>query len=423
MNNDFNIIYRPVILDQVLGNSNLKLLLKSAIMKDSLRPISLFTGLPGTGKSTFAKVTALALQCPNTKNGIPCLECEICKSTISELFLQNKSCNNIHNYNMAAENRKGDAEELISMLKYRKSPKYKKNIYILEEPQNMSPEAQDTLLTTFEYLPKDTHIIFCTTDLHKMKKALISRAQPVYRVEPPNTPELVNYLANICTKNGIILDEDYSALRVLARAHSNITRDCMETLQLITQTHGMLTTETVIESLGLIPYHYLVEFYEAIDRDIVFIYKFIDTLKESGYRYSEFIKQLIIFTKDSFKVKAGVDIPYYTKSQKSQIVKLFSKYTYKDFKQIYEAVSKVNTRIIDTDDDIAEAELIALALRITEKEYIHSSIQVSQDESRKSTKKYQERKTTEIINSKKQNNKIESLSDIMDVLNVKKVKS
>lgn len=413
-NLDFNIHYRPLQFRHIIGNNKIKKVITSAISKGTFQKVSLFTGVPGIGKSTFAKVVAAALQCNYKIDGEPCMQCDTCLEIKQRLFDNNESnvCN-IFMYNMAKRTRKDDAEEIIQEMKYRKSSKYNKRIFILEEPQNMSAEAQDTMLTTLEYLPKDTHVIFCTTEQYRMKKALISRAEPLYRLKPPATDDLVDHLSIIAKVAGKDLDPSKSSYRLICKIKNNIPRDCIGTLQTIIQTYGYISEQLLLQTLDVVPHSILVEFFKACEKDIVFVYKFIDNLKNLNIAYSTFIRELLIFTKDSFKLKSGVIIDHYSDTQIKSMKSLFTKYSYKEYIRLYDIISRVRLDVIDTNEDIAESELISLALRIMDNRVFEEFDKTNEE--RKTTEAYTRRVSADI---KAKSNKNEPITSVLDIVNI-----
>lgn len=65
---------------EVVGNSITVSLIKRALANGSFRQVSLFSGPRGTGKSSSANATAMALTCENPVDGLACGECPSCRA-------------------------------------------------------------------------------------------------------------------------------------------------------------------------------------------------------------------------------------------------------------------------------------------------------------------------------------------------------
>ena len=79
--------YRPKVFSDVVGQEHITKTLETEIETGKLSHAYLFTGSRGTGKTTCAKILSKAVNCPNTKDGNPCNECEICKGIDSGAIL------------------------------------------------------------------------------------------------------------------------------------------------------------------------------------------------------------------------------------------------------------------------------------------------------------------------------------------------
>jgi DNA polymerase III subunit gamma/tau len=154
---------RPRTLSGLVGQTKLVEALRKQM---STRPANalLFHGTTGTGKTTIARIVAVALQCEHQKLwGDPCKECweRWNEFSITEL-------------NAADDSGKADLSSMAEMAKYEPTVG-KKRVIILNEAHQMSAAAQKVLLMPTEDPPAHTVWIICTTDPRKISAELKRR--------------------------------------------------------------------------------------------------------------------------------------------------------------------------------------------------------------------------------------------------------
>ncbi|MBA2670600.1 MAG: AAA family ATPase, partial [Gemmatimonadetes bacterium] len=72
--------YRPRRFSEVATQEHVSATLRAAVQRDRVAHAYLFCGPRGVGKTTLARVLAMALNCPNrTDEGEPCAECDSCR--------------------------------------------------------------------------------------------------------------------------------------------------------------------------------------------------------------------------------------------------------------------------------------------------------------------------------------------------------
>lgn len=165
---------RIYTFDQLIGNQHCISILKTCITQGTLPHFTIFHGIGGTGKSTCAEITALAMTCQHTMNGSPCLECTSCKSNLDAIKSGTKS-STVAKINLGRENTKTDVDRMIKEIFTLQSSE-RNCVYILEEAHALSTALQTSLLEEIDRLDSKTYIILCTTKLNDLIPELRSRA-------------------------------------------------------------------------------------------------------------------------------------------------------------------------------------------------------------------------------------------------------
>ncbi len=187
-----NSTYSNEPLGSVWGNEALRHRLGSALRTGSLPHACILEGPEGTGKHTIARQIAAALVCaerhlPNKP--IPCLSCRECRR-ISE----NKSPDLI---TVGLEEDKVTiGVETVRFLRedVRLLPNDSDHkIYIIENADRMTVQAQNALLLTLEEPPAYVHFILLCEHSGLLLETIRSRA-PVFRTQPLTREQIAAYL-------------------------------------------------------------------------------------------------------------------------------------------------------------------------------------------------------------------------------------
>lgn len=162
--------YRPQKFSQIVGHKEQIKSIKKAITSDHPSQSFMLVGSSGTGKTTTARIIALSLNCEKPIGDDPCLDCKCCKSILSG------SCPDVIEINAADARGIEAARDLRTSMSYQPMTVSNK-VYILDEAQGLTPDAQSTLLKVLEEAPKNVFIIICTTNPEKIKPTVRNRCQ------------------------------------------------------------------------------------------------------------------------------------------------------------------------------------------------------------------------------------------------------
>ena len=220
MTSRLDLKYRPRKFSEVLGNEIVVQLLLKRSQTGTLTDQSMMFGGPkGTGKTTLARIVAMAIVCQDRQNGEPCGACAACVAVLNE----SSTC--VEELDAASQGTIDRIREMVRDSEY-ESLDGTGNIYILDEAQRLSLASQDAMLKAVE--DRSIIVIMCTTEPHKIRGAIRSRVEE-YPISAPATDALVARLTEICITEHI--EHDATALKILSIASQNCPRICIRSVE------------------------------------------------------------------------------------------------------------------------------------------------------------------------------------------------
>lgn len=281
--------YRPRTFDEVIGQDHIITTLKNQIKLDKISHAYLFTGSRGTGKTTTAKIFAKAINCTNSSDGSPCLECETCKAL-------DKTNIDVLEIDAASNNGVDEIRDLREKVKYPPVVgKYK--VYIIDEVHMLSTSAFNALLKTLEEPPAHTVFILATTEVHKLPATILSRCIR-FDFKLVSVEDLSAILRKILKEEGVTFDEQ--AISVIARAGEGSVRDTLSIAdRCVSYSGNNLTYQKVVEVLGISEKETLIALSDLIlKKDVGSALVELDKVLSSGKSPLVFASNLISYFRD-----------------------------------------------------------------------------------------------------------------------------
>lgn len=167
--------YRPSELSEFFGNESVVSKVESVLSrtKQEIPHAWLFSGPPGTGKTSLARVIAKRLGC-------------------SEMDLQEIDIGDLRGIDSIRDIRRQMALAPLQGAC---------RIWILDEAARMTSDAQAALLKSLEDTPSHVYFMLATTDPQKLLKAILSRCME-FQVGPLQEEQLVRLLRTVVRKEG-----------------------------------------------------------------------------------------------------------------------------------------------------------------------------------------------------------------------------
>ncbi len=177
--------------ENIIGNNKVKTLLSNSIQANNVLHSYLFVGSDGIGKFLFAKEFANMILC-NSEDFLtkPCKHCTSC--------IQFSSDNHPDFMVIDLEDGKNIKIEQIRYLQEKIAEKpivSSKKVYIINNSDFMTKEAQNCLLKTLEEPPEYAIIILVLSNENKLLNTIISRCTKIFFQALSNS-EILEYFSN-----------------------------------------------------------------------------------------------------------------------------------------------------------------------------------------------------------------------------------
>ncbi|HEV8235519.1 MAG TPA: DNA polymerase III subunit gamma/tau [Gemmatimonadaceae bacterium] len=299
--------YRPKRFSDVAVQSHVSATLKGAIALGRVAHGYLLCGPRGVGKTTLARVLAMALNCENRgADGEPCGVCVSC-----ERIWSGASSLDVVEIDAASNRGVDDARELRERAMYAPSGDERYKVYIVDEAHMLTREAWNALLKILEEPPPRVVFVFATTEPQKIAQSaapVLSRLQrfDFKRIGPA---EIKDRLVAVLGSESI--DAQPPALAMIARAADGSMRDALSlTDQVLAMGDGHVTVDRVRDALGLVPEDEFLALLDLIlERRAGDVFTFVGRLADAGIDFALFLSGFADVLRAQLAILLGGDMP------------------------------------------------------------------------------------------------------------------
>ena len=307
------------VFADIIGQEQIKEHLQNALSMKKVSHAYIINGEWGSGKEFIAKIFAAALQCE--KQGIdPCGECHSCKQARSGnqpdiIYISHEKPNTI-----GVEDIRLQINQDVGIKPY-SSPR---KVYIINEGEKMTPQAQNALLKTLEEPPEYAVILILTTNVDALLPTVLSRCI-VLHMKPVQDAKVKKFLMEE------LQVPDYKANICVAFARGNIGK-----AKLLASSEEFEKVKE--EAISLVKY--------INDMEINEIVKAIKKISEYKFEINDYLDILSVWYRDVLLFKATKDANSLVfKDEIQYIRRTADRSTYEGIEKIVNALQQAKRRL------------------------------------------------------------------------------
>ena len=303
----------------IVGQDQIKEHLQNALMGKKVSHAYIINGEKSSGKEFIANVFAMSLQCE--KEGTePCQECRSCKQALSAN--QPDIIKVLHEKpgTISVDDIRTQINHDVAIKPY--SSPYK--VYIVNEAEKMTPQAQNALLKTLEEPPEYAVILLLTANVNSLLPTILSRCV-VLNMKPVSDELVKKYLMEQ------LKVPDYKAEVCVAFARGNVGK-----AKSLASSEDFENVKN--EALSLLKYIRDMELYEIVAA--------IKKISDYKLDVNDYLDIMAIWYRDILLFKATKDANHLVFREEIQAIrKAAGRSSYEGIESVIKALDKAKSRL------------------------------------------------------------------------------
>ena len=334
--------YRPQRFSDVIGQEHVTRTLQNAIAQQRVAHGYIFSGHRGIGKTTIARILAMALNCRSKDHPVP-EPCGVCDSCVE---IRESRAVDVIEIDAATNRGIDEIRELREAARYQPArDRYK--IWILDEAHQITDAAFNALLKTLEEPPGHVIFMMATTQPEDIPQTIRSRCQH-FSFHAVRFKEIVEQLGAIAKQEAIKADD--AALAMLAEAGDGSMRDALSIMDQAIACCGTTLTADVVRGLvGAIPSETLEEILDAVaENSSEHVLRLLDKVITEGQNPTHFARQMVRFLRNAVMAKvAGADSPLLqiSSDERARVARVAEKFSEEDLARFLQILLRTHSEL------------------------------------------------------------------------------